>query len=595
MKYFWFIALSGALLSCDGKTAIERDATKFLTDYQSQYQKLHYEATLLQWESNTHITPGDTLLSHKLQLADEQLAAFTGSIHNLERTRHFLKHKKELEPIQVKQLEAVLRLGANNPASASAFVKQRIKAETRQIQQFYGFTTLLNGSPISNNEIDAILRTEKDLAKRRLVWEASKEVGKVAKPGLLQLRDMRNQIVRQLDYPDYFSYQVSEYGMTSAEMIALVKRLNQELLPLYRELHTYARYELAKRYGSDTIPDMLPAHWLTNRFGQDWEAILTDNPFPTAAESGIESKSPEWVVAQAERFYQSIGYEPLPKQFYERSSLYPLPPGATYKKNFHASAWHLDFDQDARALMSVEPNSEWYETAHHELGHVYYYLAYSRPEVPIVLRSGANRAFHEAIGSLMGLAAMQKPFMDSIGLKTNEPGLKIQGLLREALNYAVFVPFGCGVMSEWEHDFYANNLPAEQMNKRWWELCRKYQGIVPPANRGEEFCDPASKTHINDDPAQYYDYALSYILLFQLHQHIASKILHQDPHATNYYGNKQIGEFLKSIMEPGATVDWRKLLKEKTGEEISATAMIRYFEPLMDYLKEQNKGRKYTI
>src|SRR3712207_8640362 len=49
---------------------------------------------------------------------------------------------------------------------------------------------------------------------------------------------------------------------------------------------------------------------------------------------------------------------------------------------------------------SVEPNSEWYETTHHELGHIYYYLTYTNPDVPVLLRGGANRAYHEAMGSL---------------------------------------------------------------------------------------------------------------------------------------------------------------------------------------------------
>ena len=69
----------------------------------------------------------------------------------------------------------------------------------------------------------------------------------------------------------------------------------------------------------------------------------------------------------------------------------------------------------------------------------------------------------------------------------------------------------------------------------------------------------------------------------------------QDPHATNYYGKKEVGDFLREIMYPGASADWRQMLKEKTGEELSARAMVAYFQPLMDYLKEQNKGRKHTI
>jgi len=113
--------------------------------------------------------------------------------------------------------------------------------------------------------------------------------------------------------------------------------------------------------------------------------------------------------------------------------------------------------------------------------------------------------------------------------------------------------------------------------------------------RGEQFCDPATKTHINDDPAGYYDYALSFVLLFQLHDHIAREILHQDPRNTCYYGDPRVGEFLKSIMTPGASVDWRQMLREKTGSDMTAKPMLEYFEPLRKWLVEQNRGRKSTL
>lgn len=118
---------------------------------------------------------------------------------------------------------------------------------------------------------------------------------------------------------------------------------------------------------------------------------------------------------------------------------------------------------------------------------------------------------------------------------------------------------------------------------------------MPPSERGEEYCDAASKTHINDDAAQYYDYALSYVLLFQMHDYIATHILKEDPRATNYYGRMEVGDFLRSILDKGMTEDWRKLLKEKTGEDLNARAMLNYFAPLMGYLKEKNKGRNYTL
>lgn len=85
------------------------------------------------------------------------------------------------------------------------------------------------------------------------------------------------------------------------------------------------------------------------------------------------------------------------------------------------------------------------------------------------------------------------------------------------------------------------------------------------------------------------------MLLFQFHDHIAKKILHQDPHATNYFGNQEVGKFLKGLLYPGSSRDWRELLKEKLGEEMSAKAMLEYFNPLMDFLKKENEGRTYTL
>jgi peptidyl-dipeptidase A len=362
---------------------------------------------------------------------------------------------------------------------------------------------------------------------------------------------------------------------------------------LFRELHTYARYELAERYGQP-VPELIPAHWLPNRWGQDW-ADLVDVPGYDLGQA-ISAKSPQWVVEQAERFYVSLGFEKLPPAFWEGSSLYPLPEGSPFKKNNHASAWHMDLDHSVRSLMSVESNPGWYETTHHELGHIYYYLSYSTPSVPIVLREGANRAYHEAMGSLMGLAAMQPRFIQSVGLPTGDTRPDpMQLLLKEALNYVVFIPWSTGTMFFFEKELYADELPPERWTARWWELAAKYQGIAPPTERDERFCDAATKTHVNDDPAAYYDYALSYVLLFQLHDHIAKKILREDPHDTNYFGRRDVGAFLKTIMEPGASVDWRELLREKTGSDLSAKPMVEYFAPLREWLEKENQGRKHAL
>jgi peptidyl-dipeptidase A len=197
---------------------------------------------------------------------------------------------------------------------------------------------------------------------------------------------------------------------------------------------------------------------------------------------------------------------------------------------------------------------------------------------------------------MMELASSQRKFLTNRGLApANVQVDTMAQLLKEALNYVVFVPFSAGTMTRFEHDLYSQNLPADQFNATWWRYAKQYQGIVPPTPRGEEFADPLTKTHINDDPGQYYDYAISNVLLFQLHEHIAKNILKQDPHDTDYYGNKEVGNFLSAIMSPGSSRPWREVLKETTGRPLDAQAMVEYFAPLYEWLKVQNQGRKYTI
>jgi peptidyl-dipeptidase A len=452
-----------------------------------------------------------------------------------------------------------------------------------------GFTWKLDGKPITANQIDEILAKSDSLSERRKVWEVSKENGPALKDGLLKLRDLRNGCARELGYSDYFSLQVARYGLTTDEMMAFNRKFLAELKPLYLQLHTWVKYEMARKYGQP-VPKAIPAHWINNRWSQNWTGFVKAVDF----DPYFKGWQPERIVKTAEAFYTGLGFEPLPASFWVKSDLYPVPAGGTRKKNSHASCWHLDLDHDIRSLMSVEANAEWFETCHHELGHGYYFMSYTNPGVPPLLRDGANPSFHEGVGELVALATRQIPYLKATGVLPADYKVdEMQVLLNDALEVAIpFMFWACGTMPEWEADFYAKGMPADQMNARWWKQVRDLQGVEPPSPRGEQFCDAATKTHINDNPAYYYSYGWATVFKFQMHDHIARKILHQDPRATNYAGHKEVGDFLKQVLSKGATEDWRKVLKDATGEDLSTRAMMDYFKPLMAWLEQQNKGRQ---
>ena len=362
--------------------AIQKDVQTYLDAYNVAFQKLLIANNEAQWKLNTMIIDGDTITAQIATKTGEAFAQFTGSKENIEKAKTYLKSKDQLTPLQIKQLETILFMAGGNPEVAGDVVKQRIKAETDQTGLLYGFKYLLKGKEVTTNNIDEILRNSNVLDDRLAAWNTSKEVGKTLKTGLENLRNLRNKSVQALEYKDFFAYQAAEYGMSSDEVMQSCNLMINDVWPLYRELHTWARYELAAKY-KQPVPEYLPAHWLPNRWGQDWTAMV--NAEGINLDEALKTKSPEWIVQQGEAFYKSLGFNALPKSFYEKSSLYPLPAEAKYKKNNHASAWHIDNDKDVRSLMSVEPNTEWWGTALHELGHIYYCtedLISSKPTKP---------------------------------------------------------------------------------------------------------------------------------------------------------------------------------------------------------------------
>ncbi len=584
------LLVPAALIAQQGTSAAD-EAARFLSMYNTLFQRLNTISSEAQWKASTDVSPQHT--GERIG-ADKAVAAFQGDPYIITTVQGLLKRKAELDDLTVRQLDAILRAAAHYPGTIPDKVNERVIAEADQSAALDGFRFCdqkVGDSCVSMttpNKIQEVLNTSTDLAERAHAWEVSKQTGAVLKPGLIRLQGLRNRMGQEMGYHSYFDLEVSDYGMSVPQMMTMLDDAITQVKPLYQELHYWTKKKLAERY-HQPIPKRIPAHWISNRWSQAWPGIVDGvdlDPY-------FKDRSPEWIVKQAEKFYVSLGMPPLPPTFWERSDLYELPPGSPRIKNTHASAWHIDLDKDVRSLMSVRPDFDWFATTHHELGHIYYYMAYSSPQVPLTLRGGANRAFHEAVGDLIGIAARQVPYLKEIGVLPKDAKIdKTKWLLNEALdNAVVFIPWSAGTMTHWERDFYEDTLSADKFNARWWEYVARYQGIDPPAARDEVSCDPATKTHINDDPAGYYDYSLAFLIKYQLHNYIAKNILHQDPHNCNYYGNKEVGAWLWDLLKLGATRDWRTVIKEKTGEEISPKAMLEYFAPVMDYLKKENKGQ----
>src|SRR2546426_4901130 len=265
----WDVSVSSAP-AAQGQMLPQERADRFLEMVNAGYQALYRVESEAQWLAATDVTPVHDAGS---ETAGKARAAFVGNPALIREAKALLEKRRDLKPITVLELERALLNAAEGPMTNPELVAARIEAETKQASLMNSFVFKLNDKPITPNEIDNFLQTNKNLGERQAVWEASKQSGPALKPGLVKLRDLRNGVARELGYKDYFSLQVASYGMTTDEMVKLQDEFMRELRPLYLQLHTWTKYEMAKRFGKP-VPKRILAHWINNRWSQNWTGFI---------------------------------------------------------------------------------------------------------------------------------------------------------------------------------------------------------------------------------------------------------------------------------------------------------------------------------
>ena len=158
-------------------------------------------------------------------------------------------------------------------------------------------------------------------------------------------------------------------------------RLWEQVKPLYVQLHAYTRWKLREKYG-DIVPanGPIPAHLLGNIWAQTWDNLYpllapkdADPGYDLTAILTQRKTEPLQMVRYGEGFFESLGFAPLPKTFWERS-MFIRPRDRDVI--CHASAWDLDNVEDLRLKMCIDIVAEDFLTVHHELGHNFYQRAY---------------------------------------------------------------------------------------------------------------------------------------------------------------------------------------------------------------------------
>lgn len=567
------------------------EAQAFMNNVEAELLKLSIADNRADWVKETFITDDTELLG---AAADERLIA---------RTTELVKEAARFDqltlPADLRRKFTLLKLSLPMPAPGDAKLREELTQVAASLSGSYGKGKYCpDEDPAKCLGIDdleermAKTRDPKDLTR---LWAGWHKVGPPMRERYARFAELSNQGARELGYKDTGALWRSTYDMSPEQFSAELERLWTQLDPFYKELHAFVRSRLAAKYGAaaQRKDGMIPAHLLGNMWAQEWGNIY-DIVAPASAPATYDlgqilttrRADAKTVVGFGEGFFKSLGFEALPGPFWQRSM---LTRPADHEAVCHASAWDIDFDTDVRLKMCIHGTSDDFVTVHHELGHLYYDLSYRKQ--PFLFRSGANDGFHEAIGDAIALSITPE-YLKKIGLITEvpPPAADIPILLRRAFDKIAFLPFGL-LIDKWRWQVFSGEVKPADYNKAWWALREKYQGVAPPVDRSENDFDPGAKYHIPANTA-YARYFLAAVYQFQFYRAMCREAGYKGPlNRCSVYGSQEAGARFRKMLELGQSQPWPAALKQMTGEDrLDASAMVEYFQPLFDWLKQQNKG-----
>jgi peptidyl-dipeptidase A len=577
-----------------GKAASAADADAFIAGVNQEIRDTYKEITAAQWVSETFIN------------ADTELLVSKANERNLVRVSKNVEDAKKFAGVpgigrETQRGIDLIKLQTAMPAPKDPARLAELTEIASRLNAAYGAGKSCkdpaNPKTCRNlDDLSKVLAENRDWDADLDAWTSWHDTARGMRKDYQRFAELVNEGAREMGYKDAGDMWRSGYDMPSPDLRKETDRLWSQVKPLYDELQCYARNRLAKKYGAKMPKDgTIPAHVTGNMWQQDWSALYPLlQPYPGVSNLDVDAAlkkkkyTPASMAERAEDFYKSIGFPALPKSFYANSQL-------TRPRDrdvvCHASAWDLDLAGDVRIKMCININEEDFRTIYHEMGHIYYYLAYN--PLPPLFQTGAHDGFHEAIGDTIQLN-LTPSYLSKIGLAGSakeDPKAVLNAQMKLALEKIAFLPFG-KMIDEWRWGVFDGSITPDHYNAAWWALKKKYQGVAPVVDRGEDDFDPGAKYHVPGN-TPYMRYFLAHILQFQFQRSLCEAAGYTGPlHACSIYGSKEAGAKYWAMLEKGASQPWQDTLKELTGKgEMDASAIIDYFAPLYAYLQEQNKGK----
>lgn len=531
----------------------ELRAAAFIADYVENIRPLEIAVSLAWWKANTSGKDEDFAAKEAAQNKLDEALSDPERFAELKA----IKESNISEPLIAREI-AVLYLGFLEK-QVPADLLRKISSRANAIEKAFNvYRAKVGDREMADSEVRKVLTESKDSKERQAVWEASKGVGLATADHLKALVLLRNEVAHTLGFKNYHVMQLALNEQNQDEVIALFDELDDLTRGPFEAVKGEIDAKLAANYGTD-VDELRPWHY-HDPFFQEPPAVFGTDLDAVFAKADI--------LKLCRDFYAGID---LPiDDVLQRSDLYERA-----GKSPHAFCTDIDREGDVRVLANIVPNEQWMSTMLHELGHSVYSSKNIPATMPYVLRTDAHILCTEGVAMMFERFAKSGDWLVAMGVDVPDVAAYNAAGARMRRDQLLIFSRWCQVMLRFEKAMYEN--PEQDLNKLWWDLVEKYQGLHRPEGRNAP--DYASKIHIVSAPAYYHNYMMGQLFACQVHHTIAREVLHAADATNAYYTkNPAVGAYMRDrVFAPGRSLPWNDLTKHATGEPLSAQAFAAEF------------------
>ena len=399
------IMITILLAGCSNKREQMRQRlTDFIKKHDSLVIPLSKELNLAYWNASITGKEEDFKKAEALNL---QMMAILSDTTSLAVLKEIKVSGLIADTLLNRQLDVLYRAYKMAEADTSK-MNTMVRMQTQIEMKYSNFRTEVNGKKLTDNDVEEILRTSKDVKKQKEVWMAQKKIGNIVAEDIKELVKLRNEVAKDLGFKNFHEMSLTLSDQDPKE----VRQLFEELDTLTKNVFTKVKGEVddyfVHYYNLKSKDELMPWNY-QNRFFQEAPKIYD-------VDLDVYYKGKD-LKSLTDTYYAGIGLPITP--ILKNSDLYEKE-----GKMQHAFCTDIDRKGDVRVLCNLKSNSYWMNTMLHEFGHAVYDYNIDTT-LPFILREPAHTFTTEAIAMIFGRFSRNPQWIKDMAGISEEEKMKI--------------------------------------------------------------------------------------------------------------------------------------------------------------------------